>query len=802
MDRFLISPFVTGLVTADRPYLIPEDAFANIKNAYVFRGRTRKRFGELLTGSGWPNQILASYYSRVSINIGTTDGAGHIADNVPGAVFKVGQSFVVGTEIFTVTVLGNPGIMLDTGAAAVKTYSTTTGAYVITGAPINTAVYFYPAEPIMGLTEFQVGNPFALAPFAFDTQFAYTFTGGRWVRSGALLLHGTNLNFVWSDNWRGATPDFKILFITNYKATTPNPVAATDDPIWWFDGTTWTAGIGVNAFYFLPKYGGPPPIPQAAFTGPFVRTALIIIAWKGRLLLLSTIENDNPNHNGTDVPIQSTNTAYTNRVRYSQVGSPFAQNAWYEYGQQDSGALPDGGSVSAGAGFTDATTDEQIESAEFIKDRLIVYFDRSTWELAYTGNETAPFRWQKLNTELGSEATFSTVPFDKFILTMGTTGVHSCNGSNVERIDNKIPDQVFDIIDKNSGVERVAGVRDYFAEMVYWTFPATTQSTTSVYPTQILQYNYKYDTWSLNTDCITAWGYFQQQIDTTWASQTMTWADADFTWASGENQANFRQVIAGNQQGYIFIIDLDVSRNAAAMQISSMAFNAINNTLTLTVTDHTLQPGDATLDSNAIDNGDYVMIENAQGVTGVNYDSVANPNRGIYQVSAVVNANTVVLKNLLPIPFAGVYTGGGTLARVSNIIIESKQWNPYLKNGRNFYLAKIDFGVLKTQTGQVTIDYFPSSSELSMLDEGGALGTNMVVGTGILETSPYPAAFYPLEQVQQRIWHQIYFQTSGDSIQIALYMSPAQLLNPEISQSNFELDGMVLHTMPTEDRLT
>ena len=33
-------------------------------------------------------------------------------------------------------------------------------------------------------------------------------------------------------------------------------------------------------------------------------------------------------------------------------------------------------------------------------------------------------------------------------------------------------------------------------------------------------------------------------------------------------------------------------------------------------------------------------------------------------------------------------------------------------------------------------------------------------------------------------------------------MSPAQLLNPEISQSNFELDGMVLHTMPTEDRLT
>ena len=43
-------------------------------------------------------------------------------------------------------------------------------------------------------------------------------------------------------------------------------------------------------------------------------------------------------------------------------------------------------------------TDEQIISCEFIKDRLIVFFERSTWELAYTGNEVLPFIWQKINT--------------------------------------------------------------------------------------------------------------------------------------------------------------------------------------------------------------------------------------------------------------------------------------------------------------------------------------------------------------------------------------------------------------------
>ena len=48
----------------------------------------------------------------------------------------------------------------------------------------------------------------------------------------------------------------------------------------------------------------------------------------------------------------------------------------------------------------DAATQEAIVSAEFLKDRLIVYFERSTWELVYTGNQIYPFTWQKINTEL------------------------------------------------------------------------------------------------------------------------------------------------------------------------------------------------------------------------------------------------------------------------------------------------------------------------------------------------------------------------------------------------------------------
>src|SRR6185503_3728609 len=506
-DRFFIGPLQTGLQKNLRPFLISDDAFDLLQNAYVFRGRVRKRFGQRLMGTGWSSAVTEPLFSRLRINLGNTNGSGNFSGTVPGAIFKVGQEFSIGDEIFTVYQTGTPAVMLDTGAATVKTYNTSNGAVVINGAAANTPVYFYPGEPVMGLCNYQNGPINNQPSYGFDTQFAYLFTGGSWQRSGTVLLHGNNLNFVETCNYRNVSPGGSpSLFITNYHVVNPNGAgSATDDPIWYTqNGSTWTTA----KFYFAPT--GTPA------SGPFVVTSRLIISFKNRLLLLSTIENDGGGGLGT-------NTAYTNRCRYSFNGSPFATNAWYEPNTTD-GTL-----VGKGAGFIDATTEEQIISAEFIKDRLIVYFERSTWELAYTGNYVIPFLWQKINTELGSEAQFSTVPFDTVILTMGTTGVHACSGSNVERIDTKIPDQVFEIQNKNLGVQRVYGVRDYFTELVYWTFPSTTEdSGSNVYPTEILIYNYRNGSWAIFTDCITAFGYFEQQNENnsiTWASTTLTWEE-------------------------------------------------------------------------------------------------------------------------------------------------------------------------------------------------------------------------------------------------------------------------------------
>lgn len=779
-DRFLIAPINTGLETDLKSWLLPDDAFAQLNNAFVFRGRVKKRFGSRYTGTGWASAFDQPLFSRLRVNIGTTNGSGNLSVTVPGDIFEIGQQFSVGTQIFTVTTLGTPAAMLATSGTGTGTFNTTTGAVVITGAALNTIAYYYPALPVMGLTQYETLGVNNAPAIAFDTQFAYLFSGGSWVKFGPAAgdqWHGDDTDFFWATNYQGVTDEDFVLFVTNFQASVPTP-AGTDDPIWFYDGTIW--GDYTN---YVSLADGTFAYTIIRSDGSYLLTSRIILPFKDRLIALNTIEfND----------ATGENEQYVNRCRYTINGSPFAAetdvsgmdiaNAPYAWLEPDQTFTVTVGGASAtavgqGAGFIDAATDEEIISAEYIKDRLIVYFERSTWELVYTGNQVQPFVWQKINTELGADATFSIVPFDKAVLGIGNVGVHACNGSNVERIDEKIPDQVFQINKKNEGVKRVAGVRDYFSEMVYWTFPT---GNASKYPNRILVFNYQNGAWAFNDDCITTWGYFEQQDDITWSSTTLTWQEFDATWTSGVVEANFRQVIAGNQQGYVFIVDSGtgvVSRNAAVMSVTNMVQTNVT-TVTLTIIDHTLVTGE------------YISIENLQGVT---LDKV------IYKVNSTPAANTITVLGTL----TGSYVGGAVVSRVSNIGILSKQWNPYISQGRNFYLAKIDFCIDKTSNGEVTVDYFPSGSNQSMLlmGNGGTQGTQSNIGNGTLETRPYDPAIYPFEQVQDTLWHPVYFQTDGTTIQIYIYLTDDQITNPNIAWSDFEMEGLVLNTMPTSARL-
>lgn len=718
MDRFLIAPLDQGLRTDLKAWLIPDSAYAELNNAYIFRGRLKKRIGSQYTGTG--SSLLAEQLnSRLRVFLGTTDGSGVFPaapSVVPGAIFKIGQQFSIGTEVFTVQALGTPTTMATTGGG-VGTFNTTTGAYTFTGATPSTAVYFYPSEPVMGLTQHEKGTIHNQIAFAFDTQFAYKFSGTSWVRDGSIVLTGSNSNFVWAYNWDGIVPSDTALFITNFKAA---------DGMYYYDGSTWTS--------FKPQF-----ITSGTANAYKIQTARIIIPFKNRLLLLNTVESDSA---GTS------NYSYTNRCRYSQNGSPVNADAFKEPNQ----------AAWLGGGYIDGPTEEDIIGCDLIRDRCIVYFERSTWEIAYTGNEGLPFVWQQVNSELGSEAQFSNVPFDKFILNVGPNGIQACNGINVDRIDDNIPDQVFDIRISNEGMQRVAGVRDYYTEMVYWLFPTDDNPFASTYPNKMLVFNYKNGSWAMNDDCLTCFGYFEQQTDTTWQDMPQEWMQANQTWTSNVNSAEFRSVIGGNQQGYVTKLTRDSSYQVGNLSVTNVSYNSSTFMATIRINDHSL----AALD--------YIKLENMNGTT---LD-------GIYQIYGISDNNNLVINDILTDP--GTYLGGGTAARVPRISIKSKEWNPYKDQNRSFHLARIDFGVNKTTSGAVTIDCFPSHTDESL-------------GTFVLETSPY--TLVPLESKQRLLWHPIFLEGEGDSVQLKITYSDDQMIVPAIVESDFTLEGLVLYTQPT-----
>lgn len=817
-DRFLIAPFdkESGLQRNVKPFLIPDSAFSELNNAYVFRGRVRKRFGSRWMGNTQlesrfriklpvkSNASTGNWSGKVplcSYNLGLTDGTGAASGTVPGGTYGLGQYFIIGAETDTVTVLGTPGIMTRTGGSSTThTFNTTTGAYVFAGAPANTAiyfynlspiatpaigqmfsigsevftvnalnvgvtpapmlrsgsstkatydtlatagggsvviegsekdkdVYFYPSLPVMGLQTFDNSNITDATLIGFDTRFAYTYSGG-WDRlsgetaPGDARWSGNNSQFFWGCTWTGLTPDVKVFFTTNFNQAEPNNMRS-------LTGTTWKT--------FKPEVK----------SGHFMIAARIIVLFKNRLVAFNTWEGAA----GTEVN-------YPNRARYSQVGSPLEATAW----RQD---------IRGKGNAIDCPAEGHIVTVEFLKDRLIVFFQNSTWELVYVGNQAYPFAWQQINTELGVESVSSVVPFDKAVIGLGVVGIHACTGANVTRIDEKIPREIFAVHNKDEGPLRVYGIRDYYVEMVYWSIPDTSRSSTVPYPNRVLIYNYASGTWAYNDDSITCFGYYHPITPgVTWDSEVITW-DSNLTWDSGALSAGFKQVVAGNQEGYTFIIDNDCTTNAPVLQITNMSVTG--NNITITSIDHNLQQGD------------YVYLQDIVA-TG----TLDDINDTIFPISNVTPHTFTIMTTTA---LTGVYQGNGTIARVSNISIKTKEYNFYMDSGRNAYISKIDFHVDRTTAGAIDVDYYVSTSSTPML----SLGSGTKLGTGTLTTSAYALA--PFELKSTRVWHPIYLQAAGEVIQLHLKFNDTQMRDTVLRESGFQLHGMVFHSTPSSARL-
>jgi len=443
---FLIANMRTGLEKDMEPWLIPQDAFPVLEDAYMFRGRVKRKIGYQNLGR--------LKRDLVDQGLGDASGAGFAANifsvlSLSGALVPGSLEITVGAITFSDN---GDGTLTGSPSTNTGTINYQTGGLILDfdpslGAPTPVTMTFsyYSLLPVMGLETREVT---ALTPqtqpidaeqlIAFDTKYSYKFDNTlkafvdintyKAPGSGPFTWVGTDSDFFWSANYQGAF--WATNFIPGLHSTTTS--TTNGDGIRWYDGIAWA---NFN-----------PPLDSSG-TPSILQGALIVLPYKDRLLCLNTWEGED----------YANRVNHPQRARWSQNGTPFyadpvptnssfQANAWF------SGA----GDIGLG-GFIDAPTSEQIVSAQFIKDTLIVFFERSTWQLRYTGNELLPFVWEKINTELGARSTFSAVPFDKGVFAVGNLGIISSDSVNVSRIDQIIPDDVFGFENEHNGVKRVQG---------------------------------------------------------------------------------------------------------------------------------------------------------------------------------------------------------------------------------------------------------------------------------------------------------------------------------------------------------
>lgn len=734
---FLIANLRTGLEKDMEPWLIPEDAFPVLEDAYMFRGRVKRKIGYQSLG-----RLKRDLTSQ---NLGNANGAGFAANIF--SVLGLTGALIPGTLAITVGAItfsdNGDGTLTGTPNTNSGTINYQTGGLILDfnpplGAPTAVSINFsyYPLLPVMGLETREVT---AVTPqtqpidaeqlIAFDTTYAYKFDNTlqafvdistyKAPGSGPLTWTGTDSDFFWSTNYQGAF--WATNFVPGLHANTTS--TTNGDGIRWYDGIAWA-----NFNPPLDSSGSP----------SFLQGSLIVLPYKDRLVCLNTWEGQT----------YANRVNYPQRARWSQNGTPFyaspvpanmsfQANAWF------SGA----GDIGLG-GFIDAPTAEQIVSAQFIKDTLIVFFERSTWQLRYTGNELLPFVWEKINTELGAKSTFSAVPFDKGVFAVGNLGIISSDSVNVTRIDQIIPDEVFGFENEHNGVKRVHGIRDYFNQLVYWCYPSS--GSDQAFPNQVLVLNYLDGSYSIFNDSFTTFGYYQSFNDLSFATISGTWEMAAFPWGSPQSQALFPSIVSGNQRGFVFQLNKRIL-NDPGLDIVGITTGSVT---TLNIPSHNLA------------DDQFIQVNNAIGVSGLTGN--------IYKIS-VVDDNNILL---LGATSSGSYIGGGIITVLNNVTITTKLFNPYIQEGQRARLGYVDFYFDRTEAGEVNVSLFVDDNP------------NVPVQSFVVRTRPEDGK--PFQNNQQKIWHRMYTMNEAQEFQLQITLNDIQMQSSQINSSDIVLQGLIL----------
>lgn len=862
-----ITGMQTGLVQERENFLLPDDAYPNLVNAYVWRERIKRKQGYELLGrlqrdfqtqsigmssvSPWTFNLYSSltplfvaeptssivlgsveiYFAPVTVtgNILTPgytvasdcevttnttaglttgdlvfisgvdivpgsgpnliNGGPYTVEVIDGTHFKLGiDSSTWGTWLSggtwsstsstTVTFVdqGN-GILSSTTPGNSGTINYQNGNVTLihtqgAGVAVDATFQYYPGLPVMGIRIRELQNSANDQTIVFDQKYAYVFNSGtnqfeEFIPGTTWNAHNANVygtDFFWSTNYWVSDPtnfgignsNIKLFWVTNNTGKFGSP-----DPIRITNGKTWLD-------FVPPTYG------QIDVTN-FLVQCLALLPFRGRMLAFNTYEG----------PALAGSLNYSNRIRWSTIGNPFIP---FSAGPPATGSWRD--DIRGQGGFLDIPTSEDIISVGFVRDNLVIYCERSTWQLRYTGRSIAPFQIEKVNSELGAQGPFSTIQFDTSLVGIGDKGIVECDSYKSERIDIKIPDFVWRFQNLNDGVFRVHGIRDFQNRLAFWTVPIASYNAT--FPNQRLVYNYENDSWALFDDSLTALGNYQAQSSRTWLNTNDPWIRCNFPWIN--QPALVADIIGGNQQGFVEYLD-SLTTNDVSLFISNIVGHAtagppITGTPTIvTSPNHNMKSG---------------FVIGIRGIpTGTAFDNLNGQVFGIIVLTIDTfqlmkyNASTMEFSDpQLDVPTTD-YVGGGLINIRENFSILSKKFN-FLDEGQSIQIGYLDVlmpAIPSNEPGAISLNVYLDYDDLkasNILPQNQVNNGNIPVETDNFFNSVIPTTQSTLSNIQgTKFWQRVYCATRANFLTIEYKFSNAQMAAEEQTK-DVQIDAQVL----------
>lgn len=633
---FLIANYATGYDKEVEPWLLPKDSFTDLLDGFVYRGVTNKRDGY----QGFANGIKSTYtesrmvhqIASVAPATGVIDGANRTFTWVLTTPVARGRVVITGSS--PVQTLTDNGLGTFTGNGT-GTINYSTGAVNITftlapaGASTVLLTYsFHPGLPVMGVMNFYPTTNIRQLIVA-DTRYVnrYNPATDRLDDLPAGTYNGTASDFWSWVNYESAASAPRLLFANG----------VVGDVIQQYDGT--------NIIDYAPTFSVGSLNAQQMFV------------YKDRLVLFRTIENG---------------VLFPRRIRISGTGVN----------------CDNFDNTAPGAGVIDIPDNTWFFGGAFNRDDLLFFTESSTWNMKFTGNDVAPFALQKIDGSRGSGASFSVISYLNRTMAASPRGLILCDGYQVDRMDNKLPQFAFNDINGAAFNNCFSGFLDEERD-VYLLYPSDGVVRPTLVPTtssdRILVNNFEEDNFSIYRIPLSTMGNFQVAFTLTWADLTAangfpnwdTLAEKFGNWNAFPFDKGDPIAIGGGHKGEIWRLN-DTESEDNPQKIRNIT---VINTQRIQVT----------TDWNNYEVGDFIAFEAVGGMIEIN-DKQA-------QIISI-DTNFTIFTVDFGQSFGGfsAYTSGGLASKTINFQAYTKKLNPWVDGDKKIRCGWIYFYVSSSDT--------------------------------------------------------------------------------------------------------